>query len=214
MCTCLWPKASECRYFANKLLIELKLFLSTAIDILLCKLMVDFTAFNPQISTSTTKWPPSFDWLFCHCIWCAIAYSKSPKITNKVCAIPKKLQVQIKTLDLKLIHVVVTWTRQDFLRWSLGRVGCSSLESFLDRRTLSWWWSYMMVSGKSGRWCAWRVYQVVSVYCQHQFSLRRLQLYIGGLIWPPFFSPLVLAISVIGALFLLMKCCGICLWRT
>jgi len=31
-------------------------------------------------STSTTKWPPSFGWLFCHCIWCALAYSKSPKV--------------------------------------------------------------------------------------------------------------------------------------
>ena len=46
-----------------------------------------------------------------------------------------------------------------------------------------------MVSGKSGHWCAWRVYQVVTVYCQHQFSLPHLQLYIGGLIWLSFFSP-------------------------
>ena len=34
-----------------------------------------------------------------------------------------------------------------------------------------------MVFGKSERWCAWRVYQVISVYCQHQFSLPHLQLY-------------------------------------
>ena len=60
----------------------------------------------------------------------------------------------------------------------------------------------MMVSGKIGRCCAWRVYQVVTVYCQQQFSLPRLQLYIGGLIWLPFFSPLELAIVVFGALVL------------
>jgi len=33
-----------------------------------------------ETSTSTTKWPPSFGWLLCHCIWCALAYSKSPKV--------------------------------------------------------------------------------------------------------------------------------------
>jgi len=67
------------------------------------------------------------------------------------------------------MQAVVSWTSLDFLRQSLGRVGYSSL--FLDRRTLSWCWSYKMVFGKSGCWCAWRVYQVVSVYCQQQFSL-------------------------------------------
>ena len=29
----------------------------------------------------------SFGWLFCHCIWCALAYSKCQQVTNEVCAV-------------------------------------------------------------------------------------------------------------------------------